>query len=98
MQAHRAETTVGGDGSVTVGGLPFAEGDAVEVIVLPAAPSDRASTLASGGDEPGSPANTGADGWQDRLGPRVRALLDRPQPTVQVSEGDYREHLGRKHA
>ena len=37
MQAHRTETTVGGDGSVTVGGLPFAEGEAVEVIVLPAA-------------------------------------------------------------
>ncbi len=36
MEAHRTEATVGGDGSVTVTGLPFPEGEAVEVIVLPA--------------------------------------------------------------
>ena len=35
MQAHRADTTVSGDGSVTVRGLPFPEGEEVEVIVLP---------------------------------------------------------------
>ncbi len=40
MEAHRTEATVGGDGSVTVRGLPFPEGEAVEVIVLPAA-TDR---------------------------------------------------------
>ena len=37
MQAHRTEATVGGDGSVTIGGLPFTEGERVEVIVLSAA-------------------------------------------------------------
>ena len=99
MQAHRTETTVGGDGSVTVGGLPFAEGEAVEVIVLPAAPSHRTGTPAADGDEQVGPVNAGgAEDWQDRLGPRVRALLDRPQPKVQLSEDDYREHLGRKYA
>ena len=45
MQAHRAEATVGGDGSVTVHGVPFPEGEAVEVIVLtrpsPPAPERR---------------------------------------------------------
>ena len=43
MEAHRTEATVGGDGSVTVRGLPFPEGEAVEVIVLPAqgAATDR---------------------------------------------------------
>ncbi len=37
MKAHRTEATVGGDGSVTVTGLPFLEGENVEVIVLPVA-------------------------------------------------------------
>lgn len=37
MEAHRSEATVGGDGSVTVHGVPFPAGEAVEVIVLPAA-------------------------------------------------------------
>ena len=36
MEAHRTEATVGGDGSVTVHGLPFPAGEPVEVIVLPA--------------------------------------------------------------
>ena len=34
MQAHRVDTTVSGDGSVTVRDLPFSEGEEVEVIVL----------------------------------------------------------------
>ena len=34
MQAHRSEATVSGDGSVVVHGVPFPEGEAVEVIVL----------------------------------------------------------------
>lgn len=38
MEAHRTEATVGGDGSVTVHGLPFREGESVEVIVLSVAP------------------------------------------------------------
>ena len=42
MQAHRASTTVSGDGSVTVRGLPFPEGEEVEVIVLPREPSRSA--------------------------------------------------------
>ncbi|MEM1041007.1 MAG: hypothetical protein AAGI91_00095 [Bacteroidota bacterium] len=44
MQAHRAEATVAGDGSITVRDVPFSEGEEVEVIVLPrvsASPSDR---------------------------------------------------------
>ena len=41
MEAHRTEATVGGDGSVTVHGLPFPAGEPVEVIVLPA--PDRGS-------------------------------------------------------
>ena len=41
MEAHRTEATVGGDGSVTVHGVPFQAGEPVEVIVL-AAP-DRSS-------------------------------------------------------
>ncbi|MEM1055732.1 MAG: DUF2281 domain-containing protein [Bacteroidota bacterium] len=41
MQAHRTETTVGGDGSVTIQGVPFPEGEAVEVIVLPTSDSER---------------------------------------------------------
>ena len=41
MEAHRTEATVGGDGSVTVHGLPFPAGEPVEVIVLPA--PDRSS-------------------------------------------------------
>ncbi len=35
MQAYRVAATVAGDGSVTLHDLPFAEGEAVEVIVLP---------------------------------------------------------------
>jgi len=35
MEAHRTETTVTGDGSVVVRGVPFPEGAEVEVIVLP---------------------------------------------------------------
>ena len=34
MEAHRAEATVGGDGSVTVRDLPLPAGATVEVIVL----------------------------------------------------------------
>ncbi len=45
MEAHRTEATVGGDGSVTVHGLPFPAGEPVEVIVLPA--PDRGETGAS---------------------------------------------------
>lgn len=45
MEAHRTEATVGGDGSVTVRGLPFPAGEPVEVIVLPA--PDRGEASAS---------------------------------------------------
>ena len=37
MAAHKAETTVGKDHTVTVKGLPFEAGQAVEVIVIPKA-------------------------------------------------------------
>ncbi len=36
MQAHRAETTLTEDGSITLRNLPFRRGDSVEIIVLPA--------------------------------------------------------------
>lgn len=46
MRAHRAQSTVSEDGSVTVRGVPFSEGDEVEVIVLPRPrPTDRAPGL-----------------------------------------------------
>jgi len=35
LQAHRIETTLGDDGRLVLGGLPFPAGQAVEVIVLP---------------------------------------------------------------
>jgi hypothetical protein len=45
MIAHRVETTVSGDGSVTVKGVPFKQGEEVKVIILPRHPeavsSDR---------------------------------------------------------
>jgi hypothetical protein len=51
MKAHRVETTVSGDGSVTVKGVPFKKGEEVEVIILPrhleAASSDRGSLKGS---------------------------------------------------
>ena len=34
MQAYKTEAEVGGDGRVTIEGLPFEEGERVEVIVL----------------------------------------------------------------
>lgn len=35
LQAHRIETTLTEDGTLTLDGLPFGAGEAVEVIVLP---------------------------------------------------------------
>jgi hypothetical protein len=35
MEAHRTESIVEKDGSVTVRGVPFREGERVEVIILP---------------------------------------------------------------
>ena len=35
MKAHRVDTKVAGDGSVTIRGLPFRAGEDVEVIILP---------------------------------------------------------------
>lgn len=35
MQAYRIETTISQDGKLSIKGLPFRKGDAVEVIVLP---------------------------------------------------------------
>lgn len=52
MEAHRTEATVGGDGSVTVRGLPFPEGVAVEVIVLPAHPPSPTGPESSATDRP----------------------------------------------
>ena len=35
MQAYRVETTIAQDGKLSIKGLPFRKGEAVEVIVLP---------------------------------------------------------------
>jgi hypothetical protein len=35
MNAHRVETTLNQDGTLTLSDLPFQAGDAVEVIILP---------------------------------------------------------------
>lgn len=47
LQAHRIETTLSEDGTLTLNHLPFHAGEAVEVIVLPHAganqPQDRYS-------------------------------------------------------
>ena len=66
MQAHRADLTVSGDGSVTIRGLPFPEGAEVEVIVLPRAPSAEGSPAPLRGsvrryDAPFEPAVEAAD-------------------------------------
>lgn len=39
LQAHRVETTLTQDGTLTLDGLPFEAGEAVEVIVLPGVPA-----------------------------------------------------------
>ena len=39
LQAHRIETTMLQDGTLTLNHLPFHAGDAVEVIILPHPPS-----------------------------------------------------------
>ena len=44
MVAHRVEALVSKDGTVTLQGLPFADGERVEVIVLPAAEPRTTST------------------------------------------------------
>jgi len=36
--------------------------------------------------------------WRAGLGPRVRELLDRPAPSVDVDEDDYRRYLETKYA
>jgi hypothetical protein len=39
MIAHRIETTLNQEGTLTLSGLPFHAGEAVEVIVLPRTPA-----------------------------------------------------------
>ena len=67
MRAHRADTTVSGDGSVTIRGVPFSEGALVEVIVLPRPLPAEARTFPLRGsvqryDVPFKPV-TDADDW-----------------------------------
>jgi hypothetical protein len=45
MNAHRVETTINQDGTLTISGLPFQAGDEVEVIILERSPKP-------GGDNP----------------------------------------------
>jgi hypothetical protein len=42
MNAHRVETTIDQDGTLTLNGLPFRAGDEVEIIILerPAKPNE----------------------------------------------------------
>ncbi len=72
MRAHRAEATVAGNGRVTVEGVPFAEGEAVEVIVLPREPSRTAEDHPLRGSvrrytDPFDPA-TDSDAWDATRG------------------------------
>jgi hypothetical protein len=45
LQAHRVETTVGQDGTLTLNHLPFQAGEAVEVIILPRPASPKPENL-----------------------------------------------------
>jgi len=49
----------------------------------------------AGGD---GAASDPASDWRADLGPRVRALLDRPNPTVQVDDDDYKRYLVEKYS
>lgn len=52
LQAHRIETTLSEDGTLTLDHLPFHAGEAVEVIVLPHAAATEEQGLYSLRDEP----------------------------------------------
>ena len=45
-----------------------------------------------GADSPGALVD-----WREALGPRVRALVNRPEPAHPVSEDDYGRYLMEKH-
>ncbi len=47
LQAHKIETTLTQDGTLTLDRLPFQAGQAVEVIVLPNSPSSPSHDLYS---------------------------------------------------
>jgi len=66
MRVYKAEAEVGGDGTLTVRGVPFAAGERVEVIVLPvlaAASGDRYPLhgVPVRYDDPFGPATDAAD-------------------------------------
>ena len=43
MQAYKTEAAIDKNGTLTLGDLPFAEGEAVEIIILSRAPSSQTS-------------------------------------------------------
>ena len=55
--------------------------------------------VATGGDGGPTdvPSEAAAPDWRAGLGPRVRALVDRPAPARDVTEDDHRRHLAQKH-
>jgi hypothetical protein len=67
MNAHRTETIVQSNGSVTLSNLPFKEGEAVEIIVLEAKAKTKNSSSLRGTvikyDEPFEPAASLED-WE----------------------------------
>jgi hypothetical protein len=70
MKRHRTKAVVSGDGSITVGGLPFPEGAQVDVVVIPhrttdARKADRPSLAGSVRrfDDPFEPAMS-SDDWE----------------------------------
>lgn len=61
--------------------------------VVASAPARRDGAEASGASRDGAEPD-----WQAGLGPRVRELLDRPAPSAQVGEDDYKRYLETKYA
>ncbi len=66
MNAHRTETIVQSNGSVTLSNLPFKEGEAVEIIVLEAKAKTKNSSSLRGTvikyDEPFEPV--AVENWE----------------------------------
>lgn len=73
MRAHRVETAVEQDGTLVLDGLPFDEGEAVEVVVLSRADAARGSDLYPLRGKPVryiAPTEPVADGeWEAGLSP-----------------------------
>lgn len=65
MEAHRAAAIVSEDGSVTIRGVPFAEGEEVEVIVLPRErPAEAPPSLRGSVREYDAPFDAAEGDWE----------------------------------